>query len=448
MKKHFYIFSALIAFTFIFITAMPQRAEALNLPEVVSKGHVYYVSSSGSNSAKGSKSAPFKTISYGISKLKAGDTLYIRKGTYKEKLNLKKLNGKKNNYITISSYKKEKVVVSGAGMSSPTLLSIKNSSYICVNNIEFSSATGLESCGIFIGGATHHILLTQNTIKDISIGTDDLTDQPCANGILLFGSSTKGIHDVWIYKNKLSNLNTGWAEGLSVSANCKRIYILSNTVTDVKNIGIDVSGNYGYCKDASKDFPTDCVVSNNKVSKCISPYATSYGIYVDGGQNITVSNNTVTKCSGGIEIGAEEKPKKEKYSTSNIVVKGNTVKNNVECAISVGGYAKNLGWVKNVTIKNNKCNNNGLNDSVLNLTKCNNVTIKNNVFKNTSGEASLVYSEFSSKYTKNISFEGNTFSAPQKKNEIGIKYLGKNYSSFDKWLKVVGSKAGKYSVVK
>ncbi|MCR5273285.1 MAG: right-handed parallel beta-helix repeat-containing protein [Lachnospiraceae bacterium] len=432
-----------IIICFLLIIFSPLAVSATSLPTINSSGNTYYVSTDGSNSNKGTKAKPFKTISYGIKKLKAGDTLYIRKGTYKEKLNIKK-KGKSNKYITISSYKKEKVVISGKGKSSPTLMSIKNSSYVYVNGLTFTDATGADSCGIYVGNASHHIVLSKNTIKDIDCGSSGTSSQDCANGILIYGSSSKSIHDVWVYKNEIYDLNTGWAEALSVTANCRKINVLSNTVKNITNIGIDFSGNYGYCKTASKDFPTDCVIANNTVTKCVSPYATSYGIYVDGGQDITVKNNTVSKCSGGIEIGAEQKPKKDAYSTGSITVKNNTVKYNKECGISIGGYQKNLGWVKNVTVTGNKFTNNGKNDSMITLSKCKNITFRGNTFKNTSGECSLIYSEFASKYTKNITWKNNKFIAPQKKNNIYIMYLGKEYGSFAKWLKVVGSSAATY----
>lgn len=422
----------------------PTRADASSLPKITSPGKTYYVSVSGSDKNKGTIKKPFKTISYGISKLKAGDTLFIRKGTYNESLKIKK-SGKKDKYITISSYKKEKVVITGTGKKSPCLLNITNKSYIYVNGLEFKDAVGPDSYGIYLDGNSHHIVLSKNKIHDIDCGSKGTDTQDCANGILLFGSSKKGIHDVWVYKNKIYDLNTGWAEALSVSGNCKKIYALSNTVKNITNIGIDFSGNYGYCKTASKDFPTDCIIANNTVSKCVSPYATSYGIYVDGGKRITIENNKVSKCTGGIEIGAEQKPKKEKYSTSDITVKNNTVKNCKENGIQIGGYEKKLGWVKNVTVENNKFTNNGLNDSMMAFSKCANIVIKNNTFKNTSGECALLYTSFTSKYCKNISFEGNKFYAPQTSDGIYIKYLGKEYDTFSDWLKVVGKSAGSYT---
>ena len=49
-------------------------------------GKKYYVSVNGDDRGKGSKSKPFRTFAKALKKLKPGDTLYVRKGTYKENI--------------------------------------------------------------------------------------------------------------------------------------------------------------------------------------------------------------------------------------------------------------------------------------------------------------------------------------------------------------------------
>ena len=56
-----------------------------------------------------------------------------------------------------------------------------------------------------------------------------------------------------------------------------------------------------------------CVAVGNVVSKCVSPNATSYGLYNDGGRDNTFDRNVVYECSGGIEIGSEEGAKYSNY---------------------------------------------------------------------------------------------------------------------------------------
>ena len=56
---------------------------ALFLP-VIGQAATYYVATSGSNSNPGTSTKPWKTVNYATSKMVAGDTTYVRGGTYNE----------------------------------------------------------------------------------------------------------------------------------------------------------------------------------------------------------------------------------------------------------------------------------------------------------------------------------------------------------------------------
>jgi parallel beta-helix repeat protein len=51
-------------------------------PQKKSAGKTYYVAPSGKDSARGTAAAPWQTLQYAVVKLKAGDTLVVRKGNY------------------------------------------------------------------------------------------------------------------------------------------------------------------------------------------------------------------------------------------------------------------------------------------------------------------------------------------------------------------------------
>ena len=63
---------------------------------------IYYVApsaSGGSNSNNGSISSPWETITYALTQLSAGDTLYLREGTYRETITITQ-DGSSGNVIT------------------------------------------------------------------------------------------------------------------------------------------------------------------------------------------------------------------------------------------------------------------------------------------------------------------------------------------------------------
>lgn len=408
-------------------------------------GHVYYVAADGDNSWTGTESKPFKTLKYAVSRLEAGDTLYIKGGTYGKVTLDDRVRGTKDAYITICNAPGESPVISGGG-SKAVLMDIEGASYVKVKGLEFADADGQDSCGIYVGAGSSHLVISGNRFHDITVPRPAVEDH-CANCILLFGDSgSKSINHVTISGNQFYDCETGWAECVSVTGNATSVKVNLNDINNTGNIGIDFSGNYGYCKKASVDFPRNCEAKNNTVTNCVSKYATSYGIYVDGGQKIKLSGNVVSKCSGGIEIGAEQKPQKYAYSTRYIRVTGNIVSENLENGITVGGYEKKLGWVRNVTVDKNQCLNNGKDkeQAILTLSKCNGVKVTNNAFSNSKIRCAIVYSEFSTKYTRKISFAGNRFYNGGGENSASFVWRNKVYTSFAKWNRAVGGNAGKY----
>ncbi|RDU23956.1 right-handed parallel beta-helix repeat-containing protein [Anaerosacchariphilus polymeriproducens] len=414
-----------------------------NVNESVPKKSVVYVSKNGSDSNKGTKRKPYKSFKRAISKLRPGDTLVIRKGTYKEPLNLL-LNGKKNAYITIRNYPGEKVILDGTGKGNGTIMvNLNNSSYLRIHGLEIRNIKGLDVAGIRLENGSHHIFLTKNRIHNVKVSADK--KDACANGIILWGENEKkAIHNIFIFANTIYNCKTGWAECISITGNNKYVNVIKNTIKNTGNIGIDFSGNYGYCSKASVDFPRYCVASDNNVVNCVSKYATSYGLYVDGGQNIVLENNTVRACGGGIEVGAEQVASKKKYAVRNIKVQNNYLVNNKENGLTVGGYATNLGNVYKVLLKDNICINNGKRGENLTISKAEDVYIKGNVFSNTKSNATIVYMPFSSKYTRNITFKKNRYYSAGGKKKAIFYFKGKEYKSYAKWLKVSKEKGSAF----
>lgn len=79
----------------------------------MAKGPAYYVDAqSGSDENDGTKESPFKTINHGLKQLKAGDTLYLRGGSYYENVRVS-LVGNKAKPIVIRSYPGEQATIDG-----------------------------------------------------------------------------------------------------------------------------------------------------------------------------------------------------------------------------------------------------------------------------------------------------------------------------------------------
>lgn len=337
-------------------------------------GDTYYVSNSGSDSNSGeSESSALHSISAGIEKLKPGDGLIIKAGTYNY-----------NGTISISKKGEEgkpiiiradgEVIFDGNGRGGNLFTVRSGASYINIEGITFKNLNANEARGICLKSGCNNINILNCNFDNIK------TPNPAhkyntANAIYFEGSGStrdKAIDHIIIKNCTMKNICAGWSEGISIDGNCTNITVdgVTATAPDVKsNIAICVCGHdSGTNSNPNVNRPEHIKITNCNVSDCVSPYGDdSYGIYVDGGYDVTISNNTVTKSEGGIEVGAENKAEGDYKGseTEKIVVQNNTLTDCKE-AMYIGGYDKsNLGTVKDVTVTGNT------------FTKCGSITFGN-----------------------------------------------------------------------
>ena len=86
--------------------------------DVYPDGNSYYVSTTGDDNNLGTETTPWRTISHGVTQITAGDTLYIRGGTYQEMVIID-VDGTEFNPILISGFPGEEVVIDGKGNTLP-----------------------------------------------------------------------------------------------------------------------------------------------------------------------------------------------------------------------------------------------------------------------------------------------------------------------------------------
>ena len=430
MKKNCSIkfFSILIIFQSIFLTFGLLSSNSLGIPDeyvsdsnfvsMITKQPVsvkkIYASPTGSGNTC-SEASPC-SIQTAVNNLQKGYTLYLKGGLYKLQSAIEiDVTGTPDLYVHITSAPNEKAVISSTNTKEIGLFEITGS-YIIIENLTFSDVTAKNVQGIvFYGGGQNHIIIRNNVFD--SLKTTDIDGDYGANGILLMGENEKGIKQIAIYKNTLTNNVLGYSEAVSVAGNCEEVYVLENILDSNTNIGIDFYGNAGYCKKQELDQPRKSVAINNKVKKSISPYADCSGIYVDGARDIYVYQNTIEESQYGIEIGSEEK--NDKYPVKNIIVEKNILTDNTVTGLRIGGFQqKATGVVKECTIKDNLIS--GSHNGVI-ISKAENIVLDNNQFL--SIDKYFIDMEFSSTYTKNIDIKNNVFSGTGKFRLYGATKL-------------------------
>jgi len=260
----------------------------------------YYVATNGNDlynglwpTYQGGCNGPFKTINKGANTLGAGDSLFIRGGTYHQTVSFGK-SGKKAAPITIAGYSGEKVIIDGeyvipTGPYDP--LVHVGGNYVTLRDLTIirSKGGGLEATG--------------NYVRIINVWIQKNREQ----GILIRGGYCL-VDQCDVYSNALSNYDAakgrgGWAPGITVCQGGHHSTVQNSRSWDNWGEGISSwSGAAG-------------ISDYNLIQNNISFNNYSNQIYLSNTQYSTVQKNIIyvtpkNPCSGnqrGIEYG-DEKP--------------------------------------------------------------------------------------------------------------------------------------------
>nr|WP_300002527.1 right-handed parallel beta-helix repeat-containing protein [Tissierella sp.] len=373
-----YLGVKLLLLAIVFLTLFSTSCKKSSIIDDVSERNSYYVALDGNDDALGSMDDPFITIQRGISVLKPGDTLFIRSGTYQEKVNIEN-SGSAINFITIKNFPGEKAIIKGDSQGD-AILSIFNKSYIRIEGLNLSGNSGNNTpMGIRIEGAGRDIELVNNKVYDIISDSN-------AHGIAVYGTNPKtSISNLLIENNEVYNCKLGQSEALVLNGNVRDFKVINNTIHDNDNIAIDFIGYEGTSDLGETDRARDGICSGNKVYNISSINNPTYndfgavGIYVDGGKNIIIERNYIQNCDIGIEIASEHRGR----NTEEIIVRNNLILDSTDyAALSIGGESKSNGQAINIKIYNNTIYNA---DTALVIANADSDTneVKNNIFNKT-----------------------------------------------------------------
>jgi len=388
----------------------------------------YYVNTLGNDdTGNGSYNQPWLTIQNGMDQLSAGDTLNIMAGTYNEKLFVE-VSGTNENKIVIRNNSNDTVIISGADIvDSEAVIEIYNQSNITIEGLFITNNEMPDSKGILIEAKCNNITIRNNKIYNINFSnnaSDVVTEETNAQPLIVFGTESQDpVMNLIIEGNKIYDCRTGYSEALAVNGNVDGFEIINNTVHDITNIGIDIIGHEG--TSLQNDQARNGLVKGNTIYNCISNYATSGGIYVDGGKDLIIENNVSYHNGYGIEIGCENTGK----TTSNAVVRNNLFYDNEVCAIAIGGfdYPDGSGKVVDCDILNNTCVKNDFavdGTGEMYITYLENANIKNNIFY-ISGQDIFAYAELSQ---VNLLMDYNLFYSLS--GNFDTEWNGTQYTSF------------------
>jgi hypothetical protein len=294
----------------------------------------YYVATNGNDNNPGTQTSPWRTIQKAANTLNGGQMAYVRGGTYSEQVTITR-SGSSGNYITISAYPGETVIVnpsySGTYQGS---IDIRNNSWVKIVGITIAGSSSSNWCGVWIYGA-NNIYIQNCTVHDIR-----------RSGLYAEQSSYITYDGCTVYATQQAGFDSPGQQNENVNmirvSNFEIKYCHVYSTANFESIDCKEGGSYG-------------LIHHNDISP-----GTSCGIYIDaqGGNmsNIDIYNNYIHGGGDGVRgiaIGVEVSGSVQHCKIYNNII------NAVGASGIVPGTSYSNGTVNDIVVVNNTVYNSG-----------------------------------------------------------------------------------------
>jgi hypothetical protein len=286
---------------------LPTWAEdaILNMDLGPSTGQSRYVSPNGSDKNSGSKQHPWRTVQRGLNALRPGWTLYVRGGTYRRDLIMRRA-GNAGAPITVRNYPGEHVVIRGSGGYKQPLTVTSGASYVKFRGLAFVGARGYRTTNIYVAGSADHIQFDKCVSRDSSgqgFFSDGGTRSIRITGCYFYdngsGEQAHQGHNIYLEGSGhvvANNIIVGAKRGFGIQIYPKsnRAVIASNTIVGNRYDGIIIGS------DGSTTANNAVIVDNILAFNRRYALSTYWG-GKKGSGNIVAHNLTWKNASGGLK---------------------------------------------------------------------------------------------------------------------------------------------------
>ena len=409
-------------------------------PAKTAKTSICYVSPDGSDSNPGTEEEPWETIQRAAESVGPGSTVYIKAGTYFERIDISVSGNETDGPITFTNYNEDLVIIDGSKSTAEDqedLIRISDQSFIKVNGLELANNINKDKAflatGIGIWGKGQGIEITNCRIHDIGyIGTSAKIG---AHAIAVYGRDEETpISDLIIEGNEIWDIQCGGRAAVAISGNVDEFRITGNRIHDTDNTGLMLVGDgtidsEPVCAAEALNRARNGIVTNNEITGNTNADNPVYqkkdysaaGIEVNGARDITIAYNQCSENDMGIKIGNE---KKDKLS-SGIVLRENLIYSNNSCGIQVGGDTAASGWAADCEIRNNTLYNNDtqkLGFGEIHIAKSHDLTLSSNLVSAGAQNLAVTTRPLGVKYIYRITMNHNLYYGPG--GSRGLRFTG------------------------
>jgi parallel beta-helix repeat protein len=281
--------------------------------ETLGGGQMLYVSTTGSDDADGSQSAPFATLGSALLAARPGDTIVVASGIYNESIETSAIGGAEAPIVV-------------RGESSETIFDGQNEmalglyceycNNLRVENLTFRSYTDI-GVGFYLSSA---ITLRDLTVYDNGTAVQLKSWELEGYGVHIDESQGVLIENSEVYRNGPNPQRPPkylMGTGLNVYV-CDHCIIRSNRSYENTGGGLLVEDSNDVLVEDNQVYANDCDATVDEWWDA--------GIWLDGGSNVIMRDNTVRDNIGpGIQVSDEDDQDPTGYLLVNNTVIGNTV---------------------------------------------------------------------------------------------------------------------------
>ncbi len=300
----------------------------------------------------GGSATAYNTLNEATAVLAAGDTLYVRAGTWIQSFNIGTKAGTANAYITLAAYPGETVTIAaGEPFSNSGLYRLENA-FIIVDGFIFDGINAGNATYLSVGNGAHDIIIRNNEFKRWK-----------GNGIFVSMSPTNnnsGANNITVKNNHIHHQSS------QCGCNGERWYgIYSHSGANILLDGNVIYNNPGGGIQAYPGPLSNLIIRNNEVHENNTLSVSSVGgILLQGSSghvitNAQIYNNLVYNNGSAAGAGIARGIQINQY-TNGTKVWNNTSYGNNSVGIQVGPDATQLA---NTVVQNNISNNNSANYS-------------------------------------------------------------------------------------
>ncbi|MFC3525140.1 hypothetical protein CHL76_02560 [Marinococcus halophilus] len=276
---HFYSV-AIMLFFLLFISGcgmLPFSSESGKTAEGI------FVAPSGSDNQSGTIDAPYKSVQKAVDTASAGDTIYLRKGTYRENVKMNH-QGEEHLPIIIRPFKDEDVQLKTE--SKEPFFSLKDTEYITIKKFTFYQEK--EASVIVSSGETRSLQILDNRFRS-SQGAKEKS----GSAVRISSPNADSIHeDIVISGNTVERWK--YSPAFSLVGNVNSFTISHNHFEKASGTSLDLQAVSG---EVNGRVPSRGNVKNNTINS--SGRSSEPGIAVQGAHNIVFSHNTIHGGSVG-----------------------------------------------------------------------------------------------------------------------------------------------------